>query len=123
MYIPKINWDFSLCIVVVLYFKESENGSCHGLSITVTGAYYYLATIFLPYQKRVNKLLIFLFLGIYGTIELGFFSANVIKFSRGRLDYGSSCFIGICMHAWYNGRMDKKQIYKICKTRELYFYD
>ncbi|USL95115.1 KUP/HAK/KT family potassium transporter [Riemerella anatipestifer] len=118
MYIPKINWGLLLmCIVVVLYFKESEKmEAAYGLSITVTMLTTTLLLSFFLIKKRVNKLLIFLFLGIYGTIELGFFSANVIKFHEGGwITVVLAGFIGICMYAWYNGRMIKNRFIKFVK--------
>ncbi|WP_367997971.1 KUP/HAK/KT family potassium transporter [Riemerella columbina] len=118
MYIPKINWGLlAFCLVVVLYFRESgKMESAYGLSITVTMLMTTILLCFFLIKKRVPRVLIFLFLLVYGTIEIGFFSANVIKFHEGGwITVVLAGFISICMYAWYNGRMIKNKFIKFVK--------
>lgn len=118
MYIPRINWGLLLfCITVVLYFRESgKMEAAYGLSITVT---MFMTTILITFwllRKRVHKLLVLGFLLLYGSIELGFFSANIIKFFEGGwITVVLGGFIGVCMYAWFNGRQIKNKFIKFIK--------
>lgn len=115
MYIPKINWGLLFfCLIVVLHFKESgKMEAAYGLSITITML---MTTVLLGFwllKKRVNKFVILGFALVYLSIELGFFSANVIKFFEGGwITVVLAGFIGVCMYAWYNGRMIKTKFIK-----------
>lgn len=121
MYIPRINWGLLLfCIVVVLHFKESgKMEAAYGLSITVTML---MTTVLLVYwllKHRVNKALILVFALVYMSIELGFFSANIIKFFEGGwITVILAGFIGVCMYAWYNGRSIKTKFIKFIKLEK-----
>jgi KUP system potassium uptake protein len=121
MYIPKINWGLLvLCLIVVLHFKESgKMEAAYGLSITITML---MTTILLGFwllKKRVNKFAILAFGLVYLSIELGFFSANVIKFFEGGwITVVLAGFIGICMYAWYNGRLIKTKVIKFVQLQK-----
>ena len=118
MYIPKVNWGLLVfCIFVVLYFKESgKMEAAYGLSITVTMLMTTVLLVFYLFKKRINKWLVLLFALVYLSLELGFFSANVIKFFEGGwITVFLAGFIGICMYAWYNGRMIKTKFIKFVK--------
>lgn len=121
MYIPKINWTLLLmCVVVVLYFQESHRmEAAYGLTITITMLMTTVLLIFWLRKKRVNTAFIILFGAVYLLIELGFFSANVIKFlDGGWLTMVLGGFIGICMYAWYNGRQIKNKFIKFVKLQK-----
>ncbi|MEC5395655.1 KUP/HAK/KT family potassium transporter [Bergeyella sp. RCAD1439] len=121
MYIPRINWGLMLfCILVVLYFRESgKMEAAYGLSITVTMFMTTLLLFFWLLKRRVNRLLVFLFIGVYGTIELGFFGANIIKFFEGGwITVVLGGFIGLSMYAWYNGRKIKTAFIKFVKLEK-----
>lgn len=85
LYIPSINYLLMLgCCAVVLFFKESKNmEAAFGLSVTLTML---MTTILLSvylYVKKVSRVLIFLLLAVFITIELSFLVANLLKFSHG----------------------------------------
>lgn len=118
MYIPRINWGLlMLCIVVVLHFRESgKMEAAYGLSITVTMLMTTILLVFWLLKRRVNKLFILFFALVYMAIELGFFSANIIKFFEGGwITVILAGFIGVCMYAWYNGRSIKTKFIKFIK--------
>ena len=118
MYIPKVNWGLLVfCIFVVLYFKESgKMEAAYGLSITVTMLMTTVLLVFYLFKKRINRWLVLLFALVYLSLELGFFSANVIKFFEGGwITVFLAGFIGVCMYAWYNGRMIKTKFIKFVK--------
>lgn len=118
MYIPRVNWGLLLfCIIVVLYFQESSKmEAAYGLSITVT---MFMTTVLLTFwllRKRVHRGLVFLFIGIYAVIELGFLSANIVKFfDGGWITVIIAGSIGLSMYAWYNGRLIKNKFIKFIK--------
>jgi len=118
MYIPKVNWGLLiLCIFVVLYFKESNKmGAAYGLSISITMLMTTILLVFYFLKKRIKKRNILFFAFVYIFIEVGFFGANLSKFFHGGwitvLLAGS---IGVCMYAWYNGRMIKTKFIKFVK--------
>lgn len=118
MYIPRINWGLLImCIVVVLYFKESGRmEAAYGLTITITMLMTTVLLIFWLTRKRINIIFVILFAAVYLSIELGFFYANVIKFfDGGWLTMVLGGFIGICMYAWFNGRQIKNKFIKFIK--------
>src|SRR5690606_30900308 len=115
MYIPRINWGLLLlCIIVVLYFQESgKMEAAYGLTITITMLMTTVLLIFWLRRKRMHPLVVAMFSAVYLFIELGFFSANIIKFfDGGWLTIVLGGFIGICMYAWYNGRRIKTKFIK-----------
>lgn len=121
MYIPKINWGILLlCFVVVIYFKESgKMEAAYGLSITVTMLMTTILLVFWFLKTRTNKAWIGLFAIVYVVIEGGFFSANIIKFFEGGwMSVILAGFIGICMYAWYNGRIIKTTFIKFVKLEK-----
>ena len=90
--------------------------AAYGLSITVTMLMTTVLLVFYLFKKRINKWLVLLFALVYLSLELGFFSANVIKFFEGGwITVFLAGFIGICMYAWYNGRMIKTKFIKFVK--------
>lgn len=118
MYIPRINWGLLLfCLIVVIYFKESGRmEAAYGLSITLTMLMTTLLLAFWLLKKRVNKIYILGFLFLYLAIELGFFSANIIKFFEGGwITVILGGFIGVCMYAWFNGRLIKTKFINFVK--------
>ncbi|RLJ33745.1 KUP system potassium uptake protein [Chryseobacterium sp. 7] len=121
MYIPRINWGLLiLCIIVVLHFKESgKMEAAYGLSITVTMLMTTVLLVFWLLKHRVSKILILFFALVYMAIELGFFSANIIKFMEGGwITVVLAGSIGISMYAWYNGRLIKTRFIQFVKIEK-----
>ncbi|PSR53801.1 potassium transporter Kup [Adhaeribacter arboris] len=85
LFVPSVNkllW--AGCVAVVLYFQESTNmEAAYGLSITVTMLATTILMSYYLYLKKFSKLIIYLFLGIYLTIEVSFLIANLLKFPHG----------------------------------------
>ncbi|ULQ56564.1 KUP/HAK/KT family potassium transporter [Flavihumibacter rivuli] len=112
LYIPGINLILFLgCMGVVLYFKKSSNmEAAYGLAITLC----MIATsiLFSNYlvSKRVNPLLIYLYLAVYFSIEFSFLFANLEKFEHGgyvTLVIGGGLFA--IMYVWYRSRKIKNR--------------
>src|SRR5580700_6998107 len=84
-YIPAINFLLFLgCTGITLYFRNSAHmEAAYGLAITLC----MLATsiLFANYMisRRTNRVLIYLYLTVYLTIELSFLTANLEKFVHG----------------------------------------
>ncbi len=107
MYISSINWFLYICcMTVVLTFRESANmEAAYGLSINITMMIDTFLLLFYLSMKRVNPLLITLFLLTYLTVEGSFLYANMFKFSHGGwFPILLGGLLSIIMLAWYNGR-------------------
>ena len=112
LYIPGINSLLLVgCLGVVIYFQTSSNmEAAYGLAITLC----MLATsmLFANYliSKRTPKVLVYLYLGVYLTIELSFLIANLEKFPHGgfvTLIIGGGLFT--IMYVWFRARRIKNR--------------
>ena len=121
LFVPGINTLlFVGCVGIVLYFKTSSAmGAAYGLAITLC----MLATTILVANfmvlHRVNAALIYLFLGVFLTIELGFLIANLDKFPHGgyvTLIVGGGLFA--VMYIWYRARKIKNRYVEFVRLEE-----
>jgi KUP system potassium uptake protein len=112
LFIPAINLMLLLgCIGIVMYFKSAANmEAAYGLAITLC----MLATTILMANymvaHRVHSVFIYVFLIVYMVIELGFLSANLMKFTHGgyiALIVGG--FLFMIMYVWYRARKIKNR--------------
>lgn len=108
IYIPSVNvilW--AGCLLVILYFRESARmEAAYGLAITITMMMTtFLLAFFLRYKLKWNKLLVFGLLLMFGTIEVSFFIANVVKFQEGGyITVAVGSLFLIVMYSSYFGR-------------------
>ncbi|GAA3959392.1 KUP/HAK/KT family potassium transporter [Hymenobacter antarcticus] len=113
LYVPSMNRLLLLgCIGVVLYFRESANmEAAYGLAITLTML---MTTVLLTMWlrvKRVNPVLIGLFVLVYGAIEGSFLVANLIKFPHG--GWVSLAIGGVLMgvmYVWLRAHFIKRRL-------------
>jgi KUP system potassium uptake protein len=112
LFIPGLNsLMFVGCVGIVLFFKESSKmEAAYGLAIVLT----MIATtiLFSNYLvlHRVKPIFIYLFLGVYLTIELSFLTALMIKFVHGgyiTLIVAAAMFT--VMYVWYRSRKIKNR--------------
>jgi KUP system potassium uptake protein len=113
LYIPGINTLLLVgCLGVVIYFQTSSNmEGAYGLAITLC----MLATsiLFANYlvSRRTPKILVYLYLAVYLTIELSFLVANLVeKFPHGgfvTLIIGGGLFT--VMYVWFRARKIKNR--------------
>jgi KUP system potassium uptake protein len=112
LFIPAVNLLLFIgCVGITLYFRSAAHmESAYGLAITLC----MLATtvLFANYlvAHRINSFLIYIFLIVYLSIELGFLAANLSKFSHGgyiALIVGGGLFI--IMYVWYRARKIKNR--------------
>lgn len=112
LFIPAINLlMFVGCFGVVLYFRQSSNmEAAYGLVIIVTML---MTTIlFANYLvlHRVKSLWIYIFLGTYLFVEIGYLVALMLKFTHGgyiTLIIGTLLFL--VMYIWYRARKIKNR--------------
>lgn len=110
MYIPSINYTLmTLCILVILLLQSSMHmEAAYGLAITLSML---MTTILLFLYLMINKKPLWYSLPLtifFGTIEFGFFIANIQKFAHGGyvpILIGGALFM--IMYSWYNGRRIK----------------
>jgi KUP system potassium uptake protein len=121
LFIPGINaLLFFGCCGIVLYFQTSgAMGAAYGLAITLC----MLATTILfsnfMITRRINPGLIYLFLGVFLTIEISFLIANLDKFPHGgyvTLIVGGGLFS--VMYIWYRARKIKNRYVEFVRLEE-----
>ncbi len=112
LFIPSLNLLMFLgCVGVVLYFKSSQRmEAAYGLAIVVTMLM--TTVLFANYMvlRRVNPLYIWIFLGLYISLELLFLLALLQKFMHGgyiTLIIGGVVFV--IMYVWYRARKIKNR--------------
>ena len=112
LFIPTINFLMFLgCAGVVLFFRKSSNmEAAYGLAIIVT----MLATTMLYANylvlQRAKPLWIYIFLGSYLLVEIGYLVALMVKFTHGgyiTLIIGLVMFL--VMYVWYRARKIKNR--------------
>lgn len=112
LFIPSLSLIMLIgCSGVVLFFRESSKmEAAYGLAIIVT---MFMTTIlFANYMvsKRVNSVLIYLFLVVYVIIESAFLIANIEKFPHGGY---ATFFVGgimfLVMYIWFRARKIKNR--------------
>ncbi len=112
LFIPTINFLMFLgCVGVVLFFRKSSNmEAAYGLAIIVT----MLATTMLYANylvlQRARSAWIYVFLGFYLVVEIGYLVALMVKFTHGgyiTLIIGLVMFV--VMYVWYRARKIKNR--------------
>ncbi len=112
LFIPTINFLMFLgCAGVVLFFRKSSNmEAAYGLAIIVT----MLATTMLYANylvlQRAKPIWIYIFLGSYLVVEIGYLVALMVKFTHGgyiTLIIGLVMFL--VMYVWYRARKIKNR--------------
>jgi KUP system potassium uptake protein len=104
LYIPSLNWLLlGGCILVVLYFRESEHmENAYGLAIVLCMLMTTILLNFYMHMKRYNKYFIYFIITVYLAIELSFLAANLSKFTHGGW---ITLMIALClilvMSIWY----------------------
>jgi KUP system potassium uptake protein len=118
IYIPAINWIMLFgCLGVVFYFQESSKmEAAYGLAIIVTMIMTTILFSNFMVSKRVHRIWIYLFLGVYIIVETAFLVANIEKFPHG----GFATFIvgGIMfmvMYVWFRSRKIKNRYVEFVK--------
>lgn len=104
LYIPSLNWLLlGGCIMVVLYFKQSEHmENAYGLAIVLCMLMTTILLNFYMHMKRYNKYFIYLIITVYLSIELSFLAANLSKFTHGGwITLLIACCLIFVMSMWY----------------------
>ena len=121
LYIPGINTLLLVgCLGITLYFRTSSNmEAAYGLAITLC----MLATsiLFANYlvSRRTPKILIYLYLFVYLSIEISFLIANLEKFPHGgyvTLVVGGGLFT--VMYVWFRARKIKNRYIEFVRLEE-----
>lgn len=112
LFIPAINLlMFAGCVGVVLYFrKSSDMEAAYGLAIIVTMLMTTILFANFLVLNRVKSVWIYIFLGLYLTVETGFLVALMVKFTHGgyiTLMIGMVMFF--VMYIWYRARKIKNR--------------
>ncbi|WP_050478362.1 potassium transporter Kup [Herbaspirillum rhizosphaerae] len=109
IYIPLINWMLLVLVVaVVLAFKKSDNlAAAYGVAVTTTMVITtMLAAVVMRIEWKWHPVLVTLVIGAFLTVDLAFFTANLLKIADGGwfpLLLGGAAFF--LLMTWYSGRM------------------
>ncbi len=121
LFIPGINtMMFIGCVGVVLYFQTSSKmEAAYGLAIIIT----MLATtvLYANYMviHRVRSWLIYLFLILYGSIEISFLIALLLKFTHGGyITTIVAMFMFALMYLWYRARKVKNRYVEFVRLEQ-----
>lgn len=111
-FIPGINLLLFLgCVGITLYFRKSSNmDAAYGLAIVATFIMTSLLFANFLYTRRVSLFWVFGYLALYLTIEIGFLTANLIKFPHG--GYVTMMVAGgifLAMLTWFKARRIKNR--------------
>ncbi len=121
LYIPGINTVLLVgCLGITIYFKTSSNmEAAYGLAITLC----MLATSILfanfLVSRRTHKILVYLYLAVYLTIEMSFLIANLEKFPHGgfvTLIVGGGLFT--VMYVWFRARKIKNRYIEFVRLEQ-----
>jgi KUP system potassium uptake protein len=112
LYVPGVNFLlFFGCTGMVLYFQKSTNmEAAYGLAITLCMIATSILFANFLISRRTRSILIYIYLSVYLSIELGFLSANLSKFPHGgyvTLIVGGGLFL--IMYIWYKSRKIKNR--------------
>lgn len=108
IYVPVVNWVLlAMVLFTVIQFRESSNlAAAYGISLTTTMLITtLLVAIVMIREWKVSRLAAGLFLLVFLSIDLSFWSANLVKVKDGGwypLMLGLGCFV--CLMTWYTGR-------------------
>ena len=121
LYIPGINtMMFIGCVGVVLYFQTSSRmEAAYGLAIIIT----MLATTILyanyMVMHRVKSWLIYVFLIVYGIIEISFLVALLLKFTHGGyITTIVALFMFSMMYLWFRARKIKNRYIEFVRLEQ-----
>ncbi len=108
IYVPKINLFLLVAVVaLVLGFKNSDSlGSAYGIAVTGTMSITtVLALIYMHGVLRWHPAVSALLFGFFLTVDLGFFSANLLKiWEGGWFPLAVAAVVYIIMSTWRRGR-------------------
>ena len=121
LYIPGISILLYFgCLGIVLFFQKSENMvAAYGLAITICMMNSTILFSNFLVSKRVRPALIYLYLGVYLTIEISFLIANLQKFLHGgyvTIIVGGALFS--VMYVWYRSRKIKNRYVEFVRLEQ-----
>lgn len=123
LYVPSINWLLCIgCIIIVLIFKRSDDmEGAYGLAINLTFLMTTVLVAVYMLRKKFPKYVIFIFVGVYGAIELAFLAGNLFKFVHGGwVTLLIGCGLLSVMWTWYNSRKIKNRFVKYVEIEDYY---
>jgi len=107
VYIPSVNTILWIgCVLMIVYFEKSEHmEAAYGFSITITMMMTtILLSYFLYYRLKWKKPYIIGLLLLFGSIEVAFFIANIVKIKERWMFLFFELLIFLVMYVWYYAR-------------------
>ncbi|AWH84506.1 potassium transporter Kup [Flavobacterium album] len=113
VYIPSVNTIlWTGCVLMVVYFEKSEHmEAAYGFSITITMMMTtLLLSYFLYYRLKWKRPYVIGLLMLFGSIEVAFFVANIVKIKERWMFLFFELFIFMVMYTWYYARRVKNRL-------------
>ncbi|KAI3503420.1 hypothetical protein L1887_31861 [Cichorium endivia] len=111
IYIPEINWTLMLlCLAVTIGFRDTKHiSNAAGLAvITVMLVTTCLMSLVMVLCWRKSIFLALAFMFFFGSVEILYFSASLIKFREGAwVPVALSCIFLVIMFVWHYGTIKK----------------
>ena len=108
IYIPEVNWSLMLsCLALVFAFKHSSAlASAYGIAVTGTmGITSILFYVVVRQRWRMARWKAVLLVGVFLTVDVAFFSANLLKFlDGGWVPIAFALLVFTLMTTWKTGR-------------------
>jgi KUP system potassium uptake protein len=107
LYVPSINWLlWAGCVGVVLYFRESSHmEAIYGFNITLAMLMTTtLMGVYLRHVKKLPRMIVALVLVMFLSVEVSFFTANIIKLKEAWMFLVIVLVIIFIMYVWYRAR-------------------
>lgn len=121
MYVPSANWILMVgCMIVVLVFRESSNmEAAYGLAITLAMLSTTILVTHFLVLKRVNRIIVWIFLIGFLWFETMFLVANLAKFVHGGWVTLVICSIYMfIMWIWYHSTEIKRRFLSFIKVKD-----
>ncbi|MCS6905386.1 MAG: KUP/HAK/KT family potassium transporter [Bacteroidia bacterium] len=112
LFIPAINFLLCIgCCLVVVYFQSSEHmEAAYGLAITLTMLMTTILLFNYLQQTQMPPTFVFSLTAIFGSLEICFFIANIVKFQEGGwITLLISGLLAFVMFVWHNAGIIKKR--------------
>jgi len=123
LYVPSINFIlWAGCMLIIYAFGESSNmEAAYGLAINLT---FLMTTILMGYflvMKKVNKILVGIFVGFYFSLEFYLLIGNGVKITHGGwLTLLLASLLFLVMYIWWTARKIKNKVDKFINIDQYY---
>ncbi len=108
IYVPVVNWVLAIGVITLVLAFQSSNGLANAYGVAVTGTFILNTVLFLSVARalwRTPKWRLALLGGLFLTVEVSFFLANIAKLFHGAwLPLAVAVCVSVVMLTWRKGQ-------------------